>query len=84
MSGASLMFAGLPSDTSRESGGLAMSMQFLYNDDRDAFLEWHTGILVTTTRTARIPSELRPQAVWMLGVPLFLIECQPSDDPWQE
>lgn len=59
-------------------------MKFLYSDDRDAFLEWHSGILVTPARTARIPPELRPQAAWMLGVPLFLIECQPSDDPFLE
>lgn len=59
-------------------------MRFLYSDDRDAFLEWDSGILVTPARTARIPPDLRPQAALMLGVPLFLIECQSSEDPFDE
>ena len=59
-------------------------MQFLYSDERDAFLEWHSGVLVTPTRTARIPLELKPQAAWMLGIPLFLIECFPSEESSQD
>lgn len=57
-----------------------MDMEFLHRPTLDAFLEWHSGTLVTPAGTYHLALEQKQEAVRFFVPSVFLLEFRPPDE----
>ncbi len=57
-----------------------MDMEFLHRPTLDAFLEWHSGILVTSSGTFQLTLEQKHESVRFFAPQILFLEFRPPDE----
>jgi hypothetical protein len=58
-------------------------MEFLHTPLLDAFMEWHSGVLVRPSGAARLPENRKHEAVRLFAPPIFF-NYQPPEEAADE
>lgn len=58
-----------------------MDMEFLHRSTLDAFLKWHSGVLVTPSGTFQLTLEQKHEAIRFFAPQLLFLKVRPPDEP---
>ena len=56
-----------------------MEMEFLHTPLLDAFLEWHSGVLIRPSGAVKLPEDRKHEAVRLFAPPIFFQYGAPEE-----